>query len=52
MLKLDNKKTKSAALALVVGVGVAIGGSIGNTLVGILLMMPIGIALIKERSSS
>ena len=36
------------AIALVIGVGIAIGASFGSYIVGIAVMLPLGIAIIKR----
>lgn len=44
-------KALLASISLVVGVGLAISGSVGSYIVGIFIMLPIGIALYKNHSS-
>ena len=45
-------KAFSAAVALTVGVGLAIGGSVGNYLVGIIIALPVGVAMYKHENKS
>ena len=47
IIKKIDKSRISAAIALVIGVGVAIGGSIESYIVGIAVMLPLGIAMVK-----
>lgn len=44
-MKPFKKSTVSAAIALVIGVGIAIGASIGSFILGIIVMLPLGIAM-------
>jgi hypothetical protein len=43
-------KTLSASTAIVICAGIAIGGSIGSYILGIVIMLPIGIALYKTQN--
>jgi hypothetical protein len=43
-------KTLSVSTAIVICVGIAIGGSIGSYILGIVIMLPIGIALYKTQN--
>lgn len=58
MAELDKKNTLksnrllAASVALTVGVGVAIGGSIGSYLIGILICIPLGVALLKSSAKA
>lgn len=47
MIKQVDKSKTGAAIALVIGVGIAIGASIGSYIVGIIVMLPLGIAMVK-----
>ena len=39
----------NSLVALVIGVGIAIGASIGSYTAGIFVMLPLGIAMVKGR---
>lgn len=45
---LKSNRLLAASVALTVGVGIAIGGSIGSYLIGILICIPLGVALLKN----
>lgn len=42
------QKNLAASVAITVGVGVAIGATMGSYLIGMLIMLPVGIALYQR----
>jgi Na+/H+ antiporter NhaC len=43
-------KALSASIAIVICTGIAIGGSIGSYILGIVIMLPLGIAMYKAHN--